>query len=197
MPGFTESIIRIKQAAALANVVAGGLSKEIAEAIVAAGDYCLENFEPSQFPVDIYHGGGGTPANMNVNEVLANRVNETLTGSKGYDRVPNTDVNMAQSTNDVIPSAMKLAVHKLLAQLEVTVSDLVEALVAKEAEFNGVIKLSRTCFQDALPITLGQQLSGYRYGFHRALHELEAMRNQPDLQPCLAKTGRADREARL
>ncbi|UCI32048.1 lyase family protein [Mesorhizobium sp. B4-1-4] len=179
IPGFTESVIRIKQAAALANLAAGGLPKEIAEAIVAAGDHCLENFEQSEFCVDIYHGGGGTAANMNVNEVLANRANEALTGRKGYDRVhPNTDVNMAQSTNDVIPSAMKLAVHGLLTQLEGTVSGLIEALVVKEAEFAGVIKLSRTCFQDALPITLGQQLSGYRHGFQRALHELGIMRKK-------------------
>lgn len=173
IPGFTQSVIRIKQAAALANLAAGGLPRDIAEAIVGAGAYWLENFEPSQFCVDIYHGGGGTAANMNVNEVLANRANEALTGRKGYDRVhPNTDVNMAQSTNDVIPSAMKLAVHGLLVKLESTVSGLIEALVTKEAEFAGVIKLSRTCFQDALPITLGQQLSGYRHGFQRILHEL-------------------------
>lgn len=179
IPGFTESVIRIKQAAALANLAAGGLPKDIAEAIVGAGTYCLENFEPSQFCVDIYHGGGGTAANMNVNEVLANRANEALTGRKGYDRVhPNTDVNMAQSTNDVIPSAMKLAVHGLLAQLEGTVSILVEALAAKEVEFADVIKLSRTCFQDALPITLGQQLSGYRHGFQRVLRELDSAKEK-------------------
>ncbi|MDX8480646.1 aspartate ammonia-lyase [Mesorhizobium sp. VK24D] len=179
IPGFIESVIRIKQAAGLANLAAGGLPGEIAEAIVAAGDHCLHNFEPSQFSVDIYHGGGGTAANMNVNEVLANRANEALTGRKGYDRVhPNTHVNMGQSTNDVIPSAMKLAVHGLLAQLEGTVSILVEALAAKETEFAGVIKLSRTCFQDALPITFGQQLSGYRHGFQRALREMEAMKRK-------------------
>ena len=179
IPGFVESVIRIKQAAALANLSAGGLPKDIAEAIVAAGKYYLENFEPSQFCVDIYHGGGGTAANMNVNEVLANRANEALTGRKGYDRVhPNTDVNMAQSTNDVIPSAMKLAVHGSLARLEGTVSVLVEALAAKESEFADVIKLSRTCFQDALPITLGQQLSGYRHGFQRILRELDAVKEK-------------------
>lgn len=179
VPGFVESVIRIKQAAALANLTAGGLSKEIAEAIVAAGKYCLENFEPSQFCVDIYHGGGGTAANMNVNEVVANRANEALTGHKGYDRVhPNTHVNMAQSTNDVIPSAMKLAVHGLLARLQGSVSTLVEALAARETEFAGVIKLSRTCFQDALPITLSQQMSGYRHGFERNLRELAAAKDK-------------------
>ncbi|UVK40237.1 aspartate ammonia-lyase [Mesorhizobium sp. AR10] len=174
IPGFTESIIQIKQAAALANLAVGGLSKEAAAAIIEAGDYWLDNFEASQFSVDIYHGGGGTAANMNVNEVIANRANEALSGRKGYDHVhPNTDVNMAQSTNDVIPSAMKITVYRLLTQLEPTVSGLVDALAAKEVEFASVIKLSRTCFQDALPITLGQQISGYRHNFQRALRDLE------------------------
>ncbi|OWK21785.1 hypothetical protein AJ88_11770 [Mesorhizobium amorphae CCBAU 01583] len=111
---------------------------------------------------------------MNVNEVIANRANEVLSGRKGYDHVhPNTDVNMAQSTNDVIPAAMKIAVHRLLSQLEPAVSGLIDALAAKEVEFASVIKLSRTCFQDALPITLGQQISGYRHSFQRALRDLE------------------------
>jgi len=179
IPGFVASIIWIKQAAAMANHAVGGLPKQLAEAIVEAGDYWLGNLDPKQFPVDIYHGGGGTAAHMNVNEVLANRANEVLTGRKGYEAIhPNTHVNMAQSTNDVIPSAMKLTVYRLLDELQAAVGGLVEALDAKEIEFASIIKLGRTCFQDALPITLGQEFSGYRHGFERAVRDLEAVKSK-------------------
>lgn len=109
--GFISAIIAIKQAAARANCRAGDLDPQIAGAIeMAASEYAVMPGR-QDFPVDIYHGGGGTAANMNVNEVLANRASEILTGRKGQDPVhANTHVNMAQSTNDVIPSAMKMTV---------------------------------------------------------------------------------------
>jgi aspartate ammonia-lyase len=177
IPGFIDRIIRIKQASASANYTVGGISKQLSDAIIEAGNFWINHFDPGQFAVDIYHGGGGTAANMNVNEVLANHANEALTGHKGYEVVhPNTHVNMAQSTNDVIPSAMKLTVYSLLAGLQATVGKLVDALRVKEVEFASIVKLGRTCFQDALPITLGQEFSGYRHCFERAVQDLESVK---------------------
>jgi aspartate ammonia-lyase len=172
--GFVESIIQIKQAAAIANHKAGVLSKEVCDAICQAADEMLIKLDPSNFVIDIYHGGGGTSANMNVNEVLANRANEIMTGDKGYHRVhPNTHVNMGQSTNDVIPAAMKMAVFHSLNRLEAVLTDFVISLENKENEFNKIVKLGRTCFQDALPITLGQQFSGYRCAFERMINDVQ------------------------
>jgi aspartate ammonia-lyase len=176
IPGFVESIIHIKQAAAKANFEAGGLQQSVSDAIVKACEHWLGRHAPDQFVVDVYHGGGGTAANMNVNEVLANWANEFITGKKGYAAVhPNTHVNMGQSTNDVIPSAMKLAMFRLLAEVRVALRGLIEVIYKKEVEFSDVVKIGRTCFQDALPITLGQMFSGYRHCFERAARELETV----------------------
>lgn len=179
IPFFVACLIRIKQSAALANLDAGALEREIAIAIVDAGEHWLTRGDSTQFGVDIYHGGGGTAANMNINEVLANRANEILTGRKGYDAVhPNTHVNMAQSTNDVIPSAMKLATYLQLGALEEAMVILRDALRLKETEFSGVVKIARTCLQDALPITLGQEFSGYRSCCERLLDDARAIRRK-------------------
>ncbi|MGE0004876.1 MAG: aspartate ammonia-lyase [Parvibaculaceae bacterium] len=179
IPHFVSSLIRIKQAAALANLDAGALGRDVATAIVEAGEHWLAHGDATQFCVDIYHGGGGTAANMNINEVLANRANEILTGHKGYDVVhPNTHVNMAQSTNDVIPSAMKLATHMQLGALDDAMILLTDALGRKEGEFSHVVKIARTCLQDALPITLGQEFSGYRSGCERLLDEARTIRRR-------------------
>lgn len=173
IPSFVESIIQIKKAAAMANHKAQVLDENLCKAICQAADEMLANPDPANFVVDIYHGGGGTSANMNINEVLANRANEIMTGHKGYDHVhPNTHVNMGQSTNDVIPAAMKMAVFNSLNDLESVLTNFVISLQKKETEFNEVVKLGRTCFQDALPTTLGQQFSGYRNGFERMISEL-------------------------
>ncbi|MBB4103367.1 aspartate ammonia-lyase [Allorhizobium borbori] len=166
--GFVPAIVTIKLAAARANQKTGGLSEVIAGAICAAAEACLNEVLRADFPVDIYHGGGGTAANMNVNEVLANRASEILCGRKGPHPVhPNTHVNMGQSTNDVIPSAMKIAVAGQLESLRDVLTGLVDALKEKERAFSGVVKLGRTCLQDALPVTLAQQFSGYRAAFER------------------------------
>ncbi|WP_112360977.1 lyase family protein [Rhizobium sp. SJZ105] len=168
--GFIPAIIAIKQAAARANCRAGDLDPQIAGAIeMAASEHAVMPGR-QDFPVDIYHGGGGTAANMNVNEVLANRASEILTGRKGQDPVhANTHVNMAQSTNDVIPSAMKMAVGGELAGLRAGLGSLVDALRVKENAFRDVVKLGRTCLQDALPVTFGQQFSGYSAAFERQM----------------------------
>jgi aspartate ammonia-lyase len=174
--GFVPSIILIKQAAAKANSRAGELDPIMAQAIISAACEQLALVDRNIYPVDIYHGGGGTAANMNVNEVLANRASEILVGRKGPDPVhPNTHVNMSQSTNDVIPSAMKMAIGKELALLRSALDVFVNALKEKERLFADTVKLARTCLQDALPITFGQQFSGYRSALERQSRDLELL----------------------
>lgn len=177
IPGFVRSIAQVKKAAAVANYKSGVLSETICMAICQAADEVEKNPDRAAFAIDIYHGGGGTPANMNLNEVLANRANEIITGHKGYDTVhPNTHVNMGQSTNDVIPSAMKITVYQMLEVLENRLVNFTRSLQNKELEFKDVVKLSRTCFQDALPITLGQEFSGYRSAFERMIADVHNIR---------------------
>jgi len=176
--GFVPAIITIKHAAAKANSRAGELDPRIAQAIVAAASEQLANATAVNYPVDIYHGGGGTAANMNVNEVLANRASEILIGRKGPDPVhPNTHVNMSQSTNDVIPAAMKIAIGAELDSLRDALDLLISALKEKEAVFANTVKLARTCLQDALPVTFGQQFSGYRAAFERQSRDLEVLQD--------------------
>jgi len=159
---FIYAIAAIKKAAAIANAKSLDLSQKIADAIVTATDELLAGKFNDQFLMDIFQGGGGTSANMNVNEVVANRANEILTGSKGYETVhPNTHVNMGQSTNDVIPSAMKIASYKYLGNLIISIKYIEDALKIKKDEFKNIVKIGRTCLQDALPITLGQEFGGY------------------------------------
>lgn len=161
-PVFIHAIAAIKKAAALANKEVGTLDPEAADAICAAADEVMQGKLSAEFPMDVFQGGGGTSANMNVNEVVANRANEILTGHKGYDRVhPNTHVNMGQSTNDVIPAAMHLAFHEYLTELAKSLEYLEGTLKQKTEEFKDVVTISRTCLQDAVPITLGQEFSGY------------------------------------
>lgn len=145
------------------------ISDEQLSAIIQAADEFISSEKATQFPLDIYQGGGGTSTNMNINEVLANRANEILTREKGYDMIhPNTHVNMCQSTNDVIPSAMKMTAYRMLGDLEKSLSKFAADLAQKEAEFDEIVKVGRTCLQDALPMTLGQQFSGYRSAFARS-----------------------------
>lgn len=177
IPSFVSSIAQIKKAAAIANFKVGVLEKPIYKAICQAADEVIVNPDPNAFAIDVYQGGGGTSTNMNLNEVLANRANEILTGHKGYETVhPNTHVNMGQSTNDVIPAAMKITVYQTLELLETKLIGFIHSLQKKELEFNEVVKLSRTCFQDALPITLGQQFSGYRSAFERMVVDVREVR---------------------
>jgi aspartate ammonia-lyase len=132
--GFVPAIIQIKKAAAIANRRAGELDLAISAAIENAATEQLREISRADYPVDIYHGGGGTAANMNINEVLANLASEILTGRRGSDPVhPNTHVNMAQSTNDLIPSAMKMAMGGELASLRQALDHLVEAPLEKGA----------------------------------------------------------------
>jgi len=159
---FIWSMAAIKRAAALANREINCLEASVANAIVTAATEVMSGNLSDQFPSDILQGGGYTSANMNVNEVIANRANEIITGKKGYDKVhPNNHVNMGQSTNDVIPTALKLACYRYIGDLIDRTSSLEAALDKKANEFKGIVKLGRTCLQDALPLTLGQEFSGY------------------------------------
>ncbi len=176
-PKLIWSMAVIKKSAALANRDIGVLESEIADAICAAADEIMNGRMKSQFPVDVYQAGGGVSVNMNINEVIANRANEMLTGHKGYDRVhPNVHVNMSQSTNDVLPSAIKLACFLYIQDLLQSLHIIENALAKKVTEFRDVVKISRTCLQDAVPITLGQQFSGYHSFFCRQIEEVETLK---------------------
>ncbi|SFM46090.1 aspartate ammonia-lyase [Paenibacillus sp. 1_12] len=177
-PKMIWAITAVKKAAALANKEIGALEDEISIAICSAADEIMNGQFKEQFPIDIYHGGGGTSFNMNVNEVIANRANEILTGYKGYNKVhPNSHVNMGQSTNDVIPSALHIACYFCLQDLLPSLVRLSETLESKMNEFQHVVKLARTCLQDAVPITLGQQFSGYAHFVKRQIIELENLKS--------------------
>jgi len=162
-PSLVVATIQIKQAAARVNSDLGALDKRIAEAIEASADEVLAGRLRDQFVVDPFQAGAGTSHNMNANEVLANRAIELLGGKKGDYTIihPNDHVNMSQSTNDVFPTAMRLAALEESNTLVRTLDRLVEALRAKASEFDHVVKSGRTHLQDAVPIRLGQEFGGY------------------------------------
>lgn len=168
----------VKLACIEANVMTGCLPQEIGEAIKLACKEFLEGQYDDQIIVESIQGGAGTSINMNVNEVLANRAIEILGYEKGrYDIVsPNTHVNMAQSTNDVIPTAFKVAVLLMKDKLVASLEKLQSALKEKEQEFDDIIVMGRTHLQDAVPIRLGQQFGAYRRLVDRDLKRVhEAM----------------------
>ena len=162
-PEFIKNLAKVKKAAAITNRNSRVLGSENAEAIIRACDEIIRGRFLEEFIVDAIQGGAGTSANMNMNEVVANRANELLGGRKGdYTRVhPNDDVNMAQSTNDVIPTAGKLTVLDLLKPLVRELERLERELNIKAAEFDDVIKMGRTQLQDAVPMRLGQTFHSY------------------------------------
>lgn len=162
-PAFIINMARIKKAAAITNRNALRLSPDKSDAIIRACDEIIHGKWMDQFIVDPIQGGAGTSANMNINEVIANRAGELLGGKKGaYDKIhPNDHVNMAQSTNDVIPTAGKLTVLTLMTPLIQELRRLHDALMKKSEEFDDVIKMGRTQLQDAVPMRLGQTFHGY------------------------------------
>jgi aspartate ammonia-lyase len=163
MPAFVDAMIWIKRAAALTHRETGRLDPALADAIVRAADEVLAGAHRDQFVVDPYQAGAGTSHNMNCNEVLANRANELLGAARGaYAPVhPNDHVNMAQSTNDTIPTAMRLAALSHLPALLAALDRLAGAYLAKGQEFDHVVKSGRTHLQDATPIRLGQEFTAY------------------------------------
>ena len=173
-PVFIKNITLIKKAAATVNGKYGYLPKEIADAICCACNDVLAGKFADQFITDAIQGGAGTTVNMNVNEVVANRATELLGGKRGeYLCHPNDHVNMAQSTNDVIPTAGKLTVLDLATILLGSLQKLILALDKKAEEFDDVIKMGRTQLQDAVPVRLGQEFKAYANALRRDYKRIE------------------------
>lgn len=162
-PELVDALVTVKKAAALTNRDTGALAPDIADAIAAACDEILGGAMRDQFVVDRLQGGAGTSANMNANEVIANRAIEILGGERGeYARVhPLDHVNLSQSTNDVFPTAVRIAAIRMLKRVSERFAELQTALQEKESEFAGVLKCGRTQLQDALPVTLGQEFGAW------------------------------------
>ena len=173
-PEFIESLAQIKKACAICNLAVGELDHEIAAAIFQVCDEIIDGEFHDQFICDPIQGGAGTTANMNANEISANRAIELLGGTKGdYSIVhPNDHVNRAQSTNDVIPTAAKLTTVKLLKKAIIQVERLNEALLRKEKEFHNIIKMGRTQMQDAVPIRLGAEFGAYSRAIARDIKRM-------------------------
>jgi aspartate ammonia-lyase len=172
---LVTATILVKKCAAEANLALGRLSAEVAGAVIAAADEVLGGAWRDQFVVDVYQAGAGTSHNMNANEVLANRAGELLGDPRGaYARVhPNDHVNMGQSTNDVYPTATRLALLSTTTSLAAAARALAEALDAKAQAFSHVLKVGRTHLQDAVPMTLGQELGGYAACVRRGADDVE------------------------
>jgi aspartate ammonia-lyase len=172
---FVIAQVWIKKAAALTHKETGRLEPRLADAIVAAADEVLSGKYMDQFVVDPYQAGAGTSHNMNVNEVLANRANELLGGKRGeYKPVhPNDHVNMAQSTNDTIPTNIRLACLSQLNGLVSAFDALRNSLASKGKEFDGIVKAGRTHLQDAMPIRLGQEFTAYAGSLERGLRRVK------------------------
>jgi fumarate hydratase, class II len=163
LAAFVDAVVWIKRSAAVTHKETGRLEARLADAIIQAADEVLAGQHRDQFIVDPYQAGAGTSHNMNVNEVLANRANELLGGERGTYRPvhPNDHVNMAQSTNDVIPTAMRLAALATLPGLLEAMKGLSDSFLAKGTAFDGIVKSGRTHLQDATPIRLGQEFRAY------------------------------------
>ena len=169
LPAFVDAVIWIKKAAALTHKETGRLDAKLADAIVKAADEVLGGQHRDQFVVDVYQAGAGTSHNMNCNEVLANRANEFLGAQRGeYEPVhPNDHVNMAQSTNDVIPTSIRLGALALLPALLDSLEGLAAAFETKGKDFDHIVKSGRTHLQDATPIRLGQEFLAYAHTIRR------------------------------
>ncbi|HET6822496.1 MAG TPA: aspartate ammonia-lyase, partial [Anaerolineales bacterium] len=186
---FIWSMATIKRAAAEVNRDLGLLDSERAEAIIQAAQEVIEGKWNDQFVVDPIQAGAGTSHNMNTNEVIANRATQILGGSVGEYRVhPNDHVNMAQSTNDTIPTAIRLGALWRLDELLGTLQRLVEALNAKAAEFDDIVKSGRTHLQDAVPVRLGQEFGAYARAVER---DAERIRQAAEELRCLGIGGTA------
>jgi fumarate hydratase, class II len=159
-----RALVQVKRASAVVNHLLGLLDQQKAAAIVAAADEVLQGQHDAEFPLVVWQTGSGTQTNMNVNEVLANRASELLGGPRGEGRKvhPNDDVNKSQSSNDVYPTAMHLAaVDAIKGRLLPSLAQLKDTLAAKSDAFRDIVKIGRTHLQDATPLTLGQEFSGY------------------------------------
>ncbi len=159
-----EALAWVKRACATVNLALGAITADKARAISSAADEVLAGKWPDEFPLVVWQTGSGTQSNMNMNEVLANRASEILGGERGEGRLvhPNDDVNRAQSSNDVFPTAMHVAAVVAIERRLIPALDRLRATLAeKSAVFSGIVKIGRTHLQDATPLTLGQEFSGY------------------------------------
>ena len=180
LPRVIRAVAEVKKACAITNKEIGALEAKKADAIVAACDEIIAGKFAGQFPVNIWRSHG-TGVNMNVNEVIANRANEILTGHKGYDAVhPNTHVNMCQSSNDTYPAAEAIVLYRMIGDTLEAIKYMEEALAKKAIEFKDDVRLGRTCMQDAVPMTFGQVFGGWHAMIVRNRKRLEAMR--PEFQ---------------
>ncbi len=176
---FIKSIAIIKKAAALTNMKLGMLDKKIGNAIIQAADEVIEGKYREQFILDVFQAGAGTPFNMNTNEVIANVAIKKLGGKPGdYHLVhPNNHVNMAQSSNDVIPTAIRISVLLTLSPLIEELEKLFSEFSAKAKEYDHVIKVGRTHLEDAVPIRYGQVFGGYAASLGKCIVRLGASEN--------------------
>ncbi|MHA1136245.1 MAG: aspartate ammonia-lyase [Candidatus Thorarchaeota archaeon] len=173
-----QSMAMVKKACAMANQDLGHLTSEFATAIIQACDEIIAGGLADQFVVDMLQGGAGTSTNMCVNEVIASRANEIL-GEERNSMAPisaNDDVNKSQSTNDVYPTAIKIATIFSLQDLAIVLEDLTKAFDEKAEEFKEILKLGRTEMQDAVPITLGQEFSAWSGALKRDLNRITSIK---------------------
>ena len=176
-PALLHALALVKRAAAAVNRDLGVLDDERATAILQAADEVIAGNHDAEFPLVVWQTGSGTQTNMNMNEVLANRASELLGGGRGPDcRIhPNDDVNKGQSSNDVFPSAMHVAAARSLHhQLKPAIAALRHTLATKAEAFSGIVKIGRTHLQDATPLTLGQEFSGYVSQLDHGLEHIDA-----------------------
>jgi fumarate hydratase class II len=172
-----RALLIVKRSAARVNIALGTIDKAKAEAIIAAADEALGGKHAEEFPLAVWQTGSGTQTNMNVNEVLANRASELLGGRRGEERLvhPNDDVNRGQSSNDVFPTAMNVAAAEAVSRdLLPALTALQATLAAKAVTFAAVVKIGRTHLQDATPLSLGQEFSGYAAQLEHAKAHIEA-----------------------
>ena len=172
---FVQAMAKVKKASALANMSTGRMPEEVGKLLVAAADEIIAGKMLDQFPVDPIQGGAGTSFNMNMNEVLCNRALEMSGKAKGrYDIIsPNNHGNMAQSTNDTFPTAIKVCLSFKGKKLIAALDRLATELEKKAEEYADIIKMGRTHLQDAVPITLGQEMGSYASSIRRGIHRIE------------------------
>ncbi|HZF68558.1 MAG TPA: aspartate ammonia-lyase [Gemmatirosa sp.] len=193
-PALVSALAAVKIAAARANEELGLLDASVADAIVRAADEIRAGRHHEHFLVDMVQGGAGTSTNMNANEVIANRAVELLGAPRGqYDVVhPNNHVNLSQSTNDVYPTAIKLALHRAIDELREAMRALAEAFNRKGAEFAPHIKMGRTQLQDAVPMTLGQEFGAFGHTILEdvdRLHEVQGLIREINMGATAIGTG--------
>ena len=172
-----RGLVLIKKAAAAVNTASGKLEKNLSSAMIAACDEILNGDYDTQFPLKVWMTGSGTQSNMNVNEVISNRANEILGFEKGTKKPvhPNDHVNMSQSSNDTFPAAMHIAAaQEIKEKLLPALKDFHAGLLEKQEAFKDIVKTGRTHLQDAVPLTLGQEFSGYAAQLEAAIARIEA-----------------------